>query len=78
MTKPKPNQYTKETGRNIRHVRRAKEISLVALGKAVGRHEKTIGRYERGIINPPTEVLDKIAEFMGVSINRLLPNNNKK
>lgn len=63
---------TMNIGEKIKKLRQEKNVSQAALGEIVGVHEKHISRYERGISRPSTEVLRKMAEFFGVSIDFLV------
>ena len=59
-------------GEKIKKLRQEKNVSQAVLGEIVGVHEKHISRYERGISQPSTEVLRKMAEFFSVSIDFLV------
>jgi transcriptional regulator with XRE-family HTH domain len=59
-------------GEKIKKLRQEKDVSQAVLGEIVGVHEKHISRYERGISRPSSEVLRKMAEFFGVSMNFLV------
>lgn len=57
---------------SIREIRRAKNITQKELAQAIGVDETVVSRYEKGIINPPAERLEKIASYLNVSVNTLL------
>lgn len=59
-------------GEKIKKLRQEKNVSQAVLGEIVGIHEKHISRYERGLSRPSTEVLRKMADFFGVSIDFLV------
>lgn len=51
-------------------------LSQAALGKAIGSSRDIIGRYERNIMIPSIEVIIKIADTWGVSIDYLVGKTN--
>ncbi len=60
-------------GKQIRYLRRIKEISQVTLAKQVGVTEGWIGRIERGEHIPNILLLVKIARAMQVKVKDLIP-----
>lgn len=52
--------------------RKEKGLSQAALGKMIGTSGDIIGRYERDIMTPSIEVIIKIADVLGVSIDYLV------
>ena len=63
---------------HIREIRRAKNITQKELARAIGVDESVISRYEKGIIKPPAKRLEKIADYLGVSVNTLLDKEEAK
>lgn len=63
-------------GEKIKKLRQEKDVSQAELGEIVGVHEKHISRYERGISQPSAEILRKMADFFGVSIDFLVSEDN--
>lgn len=63
-------------GEKIKKLRQEKNVSQADLGVIAGVHEKHISRYERGISQPSAEILRKMAEFFGVSIDFLVIEDN--
>ena len=61
-------------GKQIRYLRRIKEISQVSLAQHVGVSEGWIGRIERGIFMPNIKLLIKIARALQVKVKDLIPN----
>ena len=61
-------------GKQIRYLRRIKEISQVSLAKQAGVTEGWIGRIERGIHIPNILLLVKIARALQVKVKDLIPN----
>ncbi len=51
---------------------RGKKLSQADLGKAIGTSGDVIGRYERGDIKPSIDVVEKIAEALGIKFAELL------
>jgi len=61
-------------GKQIRHVRRIKDISQETLAKHTGVTVGWIGRIERGIHMPNMKLLVKIARALQVKVKDLIPN----
>ena len=59
-------------GEHIMLIRKQKNLSQAALGKAIGTSGDIIGRYERSIITPSIDVVSKIADVLEVSIDFLI------
>ena len=64
----------------IREERRRKNITQKELADVLGVTSTNVSRYEKGIITPPSDKLKKIADYLGVTVDRLLEkddiNNN--
>jgi transcriptional regulator with XRE-family HTH domain len=56
----------------LRELREKNELSQRELSKKLGLSQSTIGMYETGKREPNTEILTKIADFYGVSVDYLL------
>ncbi|HAL64650.1 MAG: XRE family transcriptional regulator [Bacteroidetes bacterium 38_7] len=63
-------------GEHIMLLRKQKELSQAALGKSIGTSGDIIGRYERNIMTPSIDVIVKIADTLGVSIDYLVGKTN--
>lgn len=63
-------------GEHIMLLRKQKRFSQAALGKAIGTSGDIIGRYERNIMTPSIEVIMKISDTLGVSIDYLVGKTN--
>jgi len=59
-------------GEHIMLLRKQKGFSQAALGKEIGTSGDIIGRYERNIMIPSIEVIMKISDSLGVSIDYLV------
>jgi len=59
-------------GTRIAHLRKQKDMSQTDLAKMVGVSCAQIGRYEIKGSQPPAEVLKKIAESLGTTIDYLI------
>lgn len=59
-------------GEQITRLRKQKKFSQSALGKQVGTSGDIIGRYERDEVNPSIDVVIKIADVLGVSLDYLV------
>lgn len=58
--------------KNLRKLRKEKNISMKKLGEDINVAESTISLYETGKREPDYETLKKIAEYFDVSIDYLL------
>jgi len=63
-------------GEHIMLLRKQKKLSQSALGKTIGTSGDIIGRYERNLITPSIDVIIKIADSLGVSIDYLVGKTN--
>ncbi len=61
---------------HIMLLRKQKGLSQAALGKAIGTSGNVIGRYERNIMTPSIEIIMKIADTLGISIDYLVGKTN--
>lgn len=63
-------------GEHIMLLRKQKGFSQAALGKKIGTSGDIIGRYERNIMTPSIDVIIKISDTLGVSIDYLVGKTN--
>ena len=63
-------------GEHIMLLRKQKGLSQAALGKQIGTSGDIIGRYERNIMTPSIDVIMKISDTIGVSIDYLAGKTN--
>ena len=56
----------------IREIRRTKNITQKELADAIGVSETVVSRYERGLVYPPVKRLERMADYLNVSVNALL------
>lgn len=61
----------KSIGERIRNRRQELGLTQVELGAKLGIHQKQISAYERGVNLPSSEVLIKMAEILGLSLDYL-------
>ncbi len=59
-------------GEKIKRLRKEKNWSQAELGKKIGGDARKICNYEKGKYLPPTEILPKLAEVLGITIDYLL------
>ncbi len=59
-------------GAFLAELRREQGLTQEALGEALGVSNKTVSRWETGTYLPPVEMLQRLSERYGVSINELL------
>ena len=62
----------KLVGRNLKRFREAAGLSQEALAFECGLHRTYVSGVERGVRNPTVEVLEKLAEPLGIPAWRLL------
>ena len=63
-------------GEHLMLLRKQKGLSQASLGKAIGTSGDIIGRYERNIMTPSIDVIMKIADTLGISIDYLVGKTN--
>lgn len=69
----------KKLGFFIKEKRKELNLTQKELGEKIGKTESSIRKYEKGLINIPNDVLEKLANFLGVSFFRLIsPEYEKK
>ncbi len=61
----------------LRELRKQKGLTTVQLAKMVGCSNPTITHYERGDRKPDTDMLKKLADVFGVSVDYLLGREEK-
>ncbi len=61
-------------GKNVRRIRRSKDLSQEALGHLSDTNRTYISDIERGLRNPSIEVVDRIAQALGIPIGQLFEN----
>ena len=55
----------------LRRLRRQRRLSLAEAAAMLGKSRTTVWRYENGRVNMPSEMLLRLAEFYGVSVDQL-------
>lgn len=63
---------------NIRNLRIDHGYTQKQLGEYLGISQNTYSQYEIGVLNYPVDVLIRLAEFYGVSVDYLLGLTNEK
>lgn len=66
--------YTSEIGKNIQALRREKQLKQEDLANYVGVSAQAVSKWENGGL-PDTDLLPKIADFFGVSVDALFGRN---
>lgn len=59
-------------GSNLERIRKEKKISQTTLGEELGLTQQMISSYEKGTSSPNVELLIKVADYFGVSIDSLV------
>src|SRR5689334_16314976 len=59
-------------GREIRHVRQRRRLSMQALADEAGISRAWLGEIERGAASPSVDIVRRLADALGVSIGSLL------
>lgn len=62
----------------LRQLRKAKNMSQVRLGIEIGAAQETISGYEIGKAVPPADMLVKLADTLGTSVDYILGRTNIK
>ena len=58
--------------KRIRDLREDRDLTQVKMGEILSCSQRVYSNYERGDMDIPTEVLVKLADFYGVSVDFLL------
>ena len=61
-----------ELGNRILELRKQRKLSQTDLGKLIDIHKNVVGQYERGVVMPSIDVVIRIADVFGVSIDYLV------
>ena len=69
----KNEKYLKTLGNKIKQVRTSKGYSQDRLYLEAEFSRATMSRVERGLVNPTYLTLKKIADTLGVSVKKLIP-----
>lgn len=64
--------------KRLRELRKQNDLTTTELGKILGCSNQSITHYEHGERKPDPEMLIKIADFFGVSVDYLLGRDNNK
>ena len=62
----------KRLGKNLKRLRKAKELSQEAFADEVGIHRTYVSDLERGARNPTITIVEKLAVFLAVRPGELL------
>jgi transcriptional regulator with XRE-family HTH domain len=72
-----PKKTAPAFGQRMAAFRVAKGLSQTQLGEAIGMDRGLVAYYERAARNPSLELVQKIADFFGVSVGELLNDTAK-
>lgn len=64
--------------KNLRAIRKDRDIKQKDIAKALNVSQNTYSQYETGVISLTAEVLVKLSDFYGVSIDYLLDRTDKQ
>ena len=64
--------------RRIRDLREDKDLTQARMGDILSCSQRVYSNYERGELDIPTEILIKLADFHGVSVDYILERTDKK
>ena len=64
--------------RRIRDLREDKDLTQARMGDILSCSQRVYSNYERGDLDIPTEILIKLADFHGVSVDYILGRTDKK
>lgn len=65
----------KEVGYNIKYHRKQAGLTQKELAKAINRTESSVQKYEKGEVEIPNSILEKIADVLSLPIGFLLPSD---
>ena len=72
MTRAGSEGLADRIGRRLKRLRQDRNWSQAQLGRQIGVHQKQISGYERGVHVPSTDVLVRLAQVFGVSLDYLV------
>ncbi len=64
--------------RRIRDLREDKDLTQSQMGEILSCSQRVYSNYERGDLDIPTEILIKLADFHGVSVDYILNRTDTK
>ena len=64
--------------RRIRDLREDKDLTQTQMGEILSCSQRVYSNYERGDLDIPTEILIKLADFHGVSLDYILNRTDTK
>lgn len=64
--------------RRIRDLREDKDLTQTQMGEILSCGQRVYSNYERGDLDIPTEILIKLADFHGVSVDYILNRTDTK
>lgn len=67
------NKIHKAFGRQLRQIRKLRNLTQETLGEKAGISYKYVGEMERGEVNPSLDILVRLSQVLQVSPNELLP-----
>ena len=62
----------KLVGANIKRLRKETKLTQRQLGEQIGKTESSIQKYEKGLVEIPNSVIEKIAEVLKVDLDDLI------
>lgn len=68
----KKNSQKTTLGQRIKQLRREREITQQEFGKKIGCHLQSVVRYEKDLVYPTADILQKMAEVFNVSIDYIV------
>ena len=74
---PKATKPAPHFGKRMAAFRSARGLSQAQLGEALGISRDMVAYYERTSPNPSLEIVQKVADFFGVSVGELLNDTGK-
>lgn len=64
--------------KRIRDLREDRDLTQVQMGEILHCSQRVYSNYERGDVDIPTQILIRLADFHGVSVDYLLGRSDKK
>ena len=68
---------TQNVSRNLKRIRKSREMSLDDVAKQTGISKSMLGQIERGVSTPTVETLGKIVSGLRISFNSLISSNKE-
>lgn len=68
----------KDLGQRIQQLRKQQGLSQVEMAKQIGVSKSQVNRYENKSVQPPADILNKLADLFGTSVDFLINGDSQE